>query len=93
MLLILAVYSGMDAKPKLPACGLIQRADPNRFDVLERAPITDAIFKREGEVVHVLIEAGADRRAREPNAQGCSVERIGLACWAYARAKLKIHLQ
>ena len=49
--------------------GLIQRgADPNRTNDLGQAPIAGAVFKREDEVVRVLIGAGADPRAGEPNA-------------------------
>ena len=47
----------------------VQRgADPNRLNDLGQAPIAGAVFKREDEVVRVLMEAGADPRAGEPNA-------------------------
>ena len=49
--------------------GLIQRgADPNRLNDLGQAPVAGAVFKREDGVVRVLMEAGADPRAGQPNA-------------------------
>lgn len=48
---------------------LVQRgADPNRLNDLGQSPVAGAVFKREDEVVRVLMEAGADPRAGEPNA-------------------------
>ena len=36
-------------------------ADPNRPNDLGKAPIAGAVFKREDEVVRVLMKAGAER--------------------------------
>jgi len=64
-LLMLAAYAGHAGLVR----GLVQRgADPDRLNDLGQAPIAGAVFKREDEVVRVLIEAGADPRAGEPNA-------------------------
>ncbi len=64
-LLMLAAYAGHAALVR----GLVERgADPNRLNDRGQAPIAGAVFKREDEVVHVLMEAGADPRAGEPNA-------------------------
>jgi ankyrin repeat protein len=49
--------------------GLLERgADPNRLNDRGQAPIAGAVFKREDEVVRVLVDAGADPSAGEPNA-------------------------
>jgi ankyrin repeat protein len=62
---MLAAYAGHAALVQ----DLIQRgADPNRLNDLGQAPIAGAVFKREDQVVRVLMEAGADPRAGEPNA-------------------------
>jgi hypothetical protein len=62
---MLAAYAGHAGLVR----SLIQRgADPNRLNDRGQAPIAGAIFKREDEVVRVLMEAGADPRAGEPNA-------------------------
>ena len=59
----------MQAMPNLLVCGLVQRgADPNRLNDRGQAPIAGTVFKREDEVVCVLMEAGVDPRAGEPNA-------------------------
>ena len=62
---MLAAYAGHAALVR----GLVERgADPNRLNDLGQAPIAGAVFKREDEVVRVLMEMGADPRAGEPNA-------------------------
>lgn len=62
---MLAAYAGHAALVR----GLVERgADPNRLNDRGQAPIAGAVFKREDEVVRVLLEAGADPRAGEPNA-------------------------
>jgi uncharacterized protein len=62
---MLAAYAGHAEL----VCGLVRRgADPNRLNDRGQAPIAGAIFKREDEVVRVLMEAGADPRAGEPSA-------------------------
>lgn len=62
---MLAAYAGHAELVR----GLVQRgADPNRLNDRGQAPIAGAVFKREDEVVRVLMEAGADPRAGEPNA-------------------------
>jgi len=49
--------------------GLVERgADPNRLNDRGQAPIVGAVFKREDEIVRVLMENGTDPRAGEPNA-------------------------
>src|SRR5258708_29371134 len=62
---MLAAYAGHAELVR----GLIERgADLNRLNDLGQAPIAGAVFKREDEVVRVLMEAGADPRAGAPNA-------------------------
>ena len=62
---MLAAYAGHAALVR----GLVERgADPNRLNDRGQAPIAGAVFKREDEVVRVLVEAGADPRAGVPDA-------------------------
>ena len=62
---MLAAYAGHAALVR----GLVERgADPNKLNDRGQAPIAGAVFKREDEVVRVLLEVGADPRAGEPNA-------------------------
>ena len=68
-LLMLAAYAGHAALVR----GLVERgADPNRLNGRGQAPLAGAVFKREDEVVRVLMEAGADPWAGEPNAISCA---------------------
>ena len=49
--------------------GLVERAaDLNRLNDLGQAPIAGVVFKREDEVVSVLMEADSNPPAGEPNA-------------------------
>jgi len=64
-LLILAAYGG---HAELVRGLLERRADPNRLNDQGQAAIAGAVFKREDDVVRVLMEAGADPRAGAPNA-------------------------
>ena len=68
-LLMLAAYAGHAALVR----GLVERgADPNRLNDRRQAPLAGAVFKREDEVVRVLMEVGADPWAGEPNAISCA---------------------
>lgn len=64
-LLMLAAYSGnIDAVRELVKRG----ADVDRVNNRNQTPLAGAIFKKEEEVIEVLLDAGADPRAGTPSA-------------------------
>ena len=82
---MLAAYAGHAELVR----GLIQRgADPNKLNDLRQAPIAGAVFKREDEVVRVLVEArllilGRDSQTRS-RVRGCLVAQILLGVFGCA---------
>lgn len=64
-LLMLAAYAGHTELTK----SLISRGgDPNRLNDLGQSMVAGAVFKAHDNVVHALLEAGADPRLGTPNA-------------------------
>lgn len=62
---MLAAYSG---HPELVRGLLTRGADPNRVNDRGQSPLAGAVFKGEDEVVHVLVDGGADPRLGTPTA-------------------------
>jgi ankyrin repeat protein len=63
--MMLAAYAGHVQLTK----GLLRlRADPNRLNDLGQSMVAGAVFKGHDEVVHALMNNGADPRIGKPNA-------------------------
>ncbi len=64
-LLMLAAYAGHAALVR----GLVSRgADVDKLNARGQSPLAGVVFKKEDEVLDVLLEAGADPHAGHPNA-------------------------
>jgi len=62
---MLAAYHGHATLVSL----LLQHgADPNRLNDRGQSPLAGVVFKNEKEVIHVLLEAGADPELGQPSA-------------------------
>ena len=62
---MLASYHG---HARLTQLLLTHNADPNRLNDRGQSPIAGAVFKNETDVVHILLEAGADVDLGQPSA-------------------------
>ena len=63
--LMLAAYAGHEALVR----GLVERgADVDRLNAREQSPLAGVIFKKEDAIVDLLLSAGADPRAGQPDA-------------------------
>lgn len=62
---MLSTYHG---HPSLSRILLSHGADPNRLNDRGQSPLAGAVFKGEGEIVDLLLEAGADVDLGKPSA-------------------------